>query len=112
MGQKVNPVGFRVGIHRGWSSNWFVNKKDVAPLIEEDHRLRTFLKKELSGAGVSKVDISRKADQIQIEIFTARPGVVVGKGGAGIETLSQKIRSMLNRTGLDVKISILPDQRG
>lgn len=111
MGQKVNPVGFRVGIHRGWASNWFVQKKDVAPLIEEDHRLRTYLKKELAGAGVSKVEISRKADQIQIEIYTARPGVVVGKGGQGIETLSQKLRAMLNRTGLDIKINILEVNR-
>ena len=93
MGQKVNPVGFRVGIHRGWASNWFVQKKDVAPLIEEDYRLRTFLKKELAGAGVSKVEISRKADHITVDIFTARPGVVVGKGGQGIETLSQKSKA-------------------
>ncbi|MBS1990286.1 MAG: 30S ribosomal protein S3 [Cyanobacteria bacterium SZAS LIN-3] len=111
MGQKVNPVGFRVGIHRGWASNWFVQKKDVAPLIEEDHRLRQYLKKELAGAGVSKVEISRKADQVQIDIYTARPGVVVGKGGAGIETLSAKLRSMLNRVGLDIKINILEVNR-
>lgn len=107
MGQKVNPVGFRVGIHRGWASNWFVQKKDVAPLIEEDARLRAYLKKELSGAGCSKVEISRKADQVTIDIYTARPGVVVGKGGQGIENLSQKLRAMLNRTGLDIKINIL-----
>ena len=111
MGQKVNPVGFRVGIHRGWASNWFVQKKDVAPLIEEDHRLRQYLKKELAGAGVSKVEISRKADQVSIDIFTARPGVVVGKGGAGIETLSQKLRSMFNRVGLEFKINILEVNR-
>ena len=111
MGQKVNPVGFRVGIHRGWASNWFVQKKDVAPLIEEDYRLRTFLKKELAGAGVSKVEISRKADHITVDIFTARPGVVVGKGGQGIETLSQKIKGMIKRVGLDVKINILEVNR-
>ncbi len=111
MGQKVNPNGFRVGIHRGWASNWFVQKKDVAPLIEEDHRLRAYLKKELAGAGCSKVEISRKADQITIDIYTARPGVVVGKGGQGIENLSQKLRSMLNRQGLDIKINILEVNR-
>jgi small subunit ribosomal protein S3 len=111
LGQKVNPVGFRVGIHRGWASNWFVQKKDVAPLIEEDHRLRQYLKKELAGAGVSKVEISRKADQVQIDIYTARPGVVVGKGGSGIETLSAKLRAMLNRVGLDIKINILEVNR-
>jgi len=111
LGQKVNPNGFRLGIHKGWSSNWFVTKKDVAPLIEEDHRLRAFLAKELTGAGVSKVEIERKADQIQINIYTARPGVVVGKGGQGIENLTGKIKGLLNRTGLDIRINILEINR-
>ncbi len=111
MGQKVNPNGFRLGIHRGWRSNWFVNKKDVPALMEEDYRIRRFLKKELSNAGVSKVDISRKADQIQLDIFTARPGVVVGKGGQGIETLSARLKGLLNRTGVDIRINILEINR-
>ncbi len=111
MGQKVNPNGFRLGIHKGWSSNWFVQKRDVAPLIEEDHRLRAYLEKELAGAGASKVEISRKADQIQIDIYTARPGVVVGKGGQGIENLSGKLKGLLNRTGLDIRINILEINR-
>lgn len=111
MGQKVNPNGFRLGIHRGWRSNWFVNKKDVPALMEEDYRIRRFLKKELSNAGVSKVDISRKADQIQLDIYTARPGVVVGKGGQGIETLSQRLKQLLNRTGVDIRINILEINR-
>jgi len=111
LGQKVHPNGFRLGIHKGWSSNWFVTKKDVAPLIEEDHHLRRFLAKELNGAGVSKVEISRKADQIQIDIYTARPGVVVGKGGQGIENLTTKIKGLLNRTGLDIRINILEINR-
>ncbi len=111
MGQKVNPNGFRLGIHRGWRSNWFVNKKDVPALMEEDYRIRRFLKKELSNAGVSKVDISRKADQIQLDIFTARPGVVVGKGGQGIETLSARLKELLHRTGVDIRINILEINR-
>ncbi len=111
MGQKVHPNGFRVGIHKGWQSNWIVGKKEVAPLIEEDNRLRRFLTKELEGAGVSKLEISRKVDQITIDIYTARPGVVVGKGGAGIETLAGKIREMLHRKGLDVRINILEINR-
>ncbi len=111
MGQKVHPVGFRLGIHKGWSSNWFVQKKDIGFHIEEDNRIRTYLKKELSNAGVSKIDISRKADQIQIEIYTARPGVVVGKGGQGIETLHQKVKAMLNRVGVEVRINILEINR-
>ena len=111
MGQKVNPNGFRLGIHRGWRSNWFVQKRDVAALVEEDQRIRTYLKKELGNAGVSKVEISRKADQIQLEIFTARPGVVVGKGGQGIETLHEKVKALLSRTGLDIRINILEINR-
>jgi small subunit ribosomal protein S3 len=111
VGQKVNPNGFRVGVHRGWHSNWFVQKRDIAPLVQEDAQIRRFLKKELHNAGVSQIDISRKADQIQIEIYTARPGVVVGKGGAGIETLHQKVKALLNRQGLDVKINILEINR-
>jgi small subunit ribosomal protein S3 len=111
LGQKVNPNGFRLGIHRGWRSNWFVQKKDVAALVEEDHRIRVYLKKELSNAGVSKVEISRKADQIQLDIFTARPGVVVGKGGQGIETLHEKVKALLSRTGLDIRINILEINR-
>lgn len=107
MGQKVHPRGFRVGIHQGWSSNWIVNTKDIPALIEEDHRIRNFLKKELQNAGVSKVEIGRKADQIQIDIYTARPGVVVGKGGQGLETLHLKVKDMLGRTGIEVKINIL-----
>ncbi len=113
MGQKVHPAGFRLGIHRGWSSSWFENKKDVPAFIAEDHRIRQYLKRELSNAGVSKVDISRKGktDQIQIDIYTARPGVVVGKGGQGIETLHQKIKALLNRPGLDIRINILEINR-
>ena len=111
MGQKVNPNGFRLGIHRGWRSNWFVQKRDIAALVEEDHRIRSYLKKELANAGVAKVEISRKADQIQIEIFTARPGVVVGKGGQGIEALHEKVKALLSRTGLDIRINILEINR-
>lgn len=111
MGQKVSPNGFRLGIHRGWHSNWFVQKRDVAALVEEDHRIRHFLKKELQNAGVSNIDISRKADQISIEIYTARPGVVVGKGGQGIETLHQKVKALLARPGLDIRINILEINR-
>lgn len=107
MGQKVHPNGFRVGVHRGWSSNWFVGKSEFPYLIEEDNRIRLFLKKELTNSGVSKIDIARKADQILIDIYTARPGVVVGKGGQGVEGLHDKIKTMLNRVGVDIRVNIL-----
>jgi small subunit ribosomal protein S3 len=111
LGQKVNPNGFRLGIHKGWASNWFVNKKDLPALVQEDHTIRRYIKKELQNAGVSKIDIGRKADQILIDIYTARPGVVVGKGGQGIEALHQKVKGMLNRQGLDIRINILEINR-
>jgi len=111
LGQKVNPNGFRLGVHRGWRSNWFVQTRDVPALIEEDQRIRVYLKKELANAGVSRVEISRKAEQIQLDIFTARPGVVVGKGGQGIETLHQKVKDLLSRKGLDIRINILEINR-
>jgi len=79
--------------------------------MEEDNRIRVYLKKELSNAGVSKVEISRKADQIQLDIYTARPGVVVGKGGQGIETLSLKLKALIARTGVDIRINILEINR-
>lgn len=112
MGQKVNPNGFRLGIHRGWNSNWLFSKKHLPAYIEEDYVIRMFLKKELTNAGVSKVEIGRKVgDQLQIDIYTARPGVVVGKGGQGIENLQQKVSQLLNRRGMDIRINILEVSR-
>lgn len=111
MGQKVHPIGFRVGIHKGWSSNWFVATKEFPSLIKEDQEIRKYLKRELANAGVSRVDLGRKADHITIDIFTARPGVVVGKGGEGIEKLHAKVKSMINRPGIDIKINILEVNR-
>jgi small subunit ribosomal protein S3 len=110
LGQKVHPRGFRVGIHQGWSSNWFFSTKEIPAYIEEDNRIRKFLKKELQNAGVSKIEINRKADQIGIDIYTARPGVVVGKGGAGLETLHIKVRALVGRP-VEVKINILEINR-
>ncbi|MBI4533631.1 MAG: 30S ribosomal protein S3, partial [Candidatus Melainabacteria bacterium] len=112
MGQKVSPNGFRLGIHRGWLSNWLFPKKYLPAYLEEDYVIRLFLRKELTNAGVSKVEIGRKVgDQIQIDIYSARPGVVVGKGGAGIESLQQKVASLLHRPHMDIRINILEINR-
>jgi len=112
LGQKVHPVGFRLGIHKGWMSNWLFPKKAWPIYLEEDYLIRRFLKRELQNAGVSKVEIDRKVgDQLQIDIYTARPGVVVGKGGQGIENLQQKVRTLLNRPGIDIRINILEINR-
>jgi small subunit ribosomal protein S3 len=84
MGQKINPIGFRLGITQEHRSRWFADSKQYPELLQEDHTIREYVRKELSNAGISKVRIERKADQVDLEIHTARPGVVVGRGGAGI----------------------------
>ena len=84
MGQKVNPHGLRVGVIKDWDSKWYA-EKDFADYLVEDNKIRTFLKKKLYSAGVSKIEIERASDRVKIIIFTAKPGVVIGKGGAEIE---------------------------
>ena len=84
MGQKVNPHGLRVGVIKDWDSKWYA-EADFADCLIEDHKIRTFLKKRLYSAGVSKIEIERASDRVKIIIYTAKPGVVIGKGGAEIE---------------------------
>ena len=84
MGQKVNPIGFRVGFNRAWRSMWYANKKDFPTLIYEDAMIRRFIKKKLEGAAVSKVTIERAANRVRVNIHTARPGIVIGKSGRRI----------------------------
>ena len=92
MGQKVNPVGFRTGVILSWRSRWFVKGRQFAKNIKEDHILRDYIKKKLEGAGVSKIEIERKADNIKCIIHTSRPGIVIGKKGVGIDSLSLAIQ--------------------
>jgi small subunit ribosomal protein S3 len=87
MGQKIHPVGFRLGITQEHKSRWFADARQYPELLQEDHQIREYIRKNLSNAGISDVRIERKADQIDLEVFTARPGVVVGRGGSGIEAL-------------------------
>ena len=84
MGQKVNPHGLRVGVIKDWGSKWYA-EKDFADYLVEDHKIRVFLKKKLYSAGVSKIEIERASDRVKIIIYTAKPGVVIGKGGSEIE---------------------------
>ena len=86
MGQKVNPHGMRVGIIKDWNSKWYA-EADFSDNLVEDYNIRKFLKKKLYSAGVSKIDIERASDRVKIIIFTAKPGIVIGKGGAEIEKL-------------------------
>ena len=95
MGQKVNPIGLRVGINRTWESRWFAKGEEYADLLHEDLRIREFLKKELKNASVSRIIIERPHKKCRITIHTARPGVVIGKKGADIEKLRRKISKMV-----------------
>ena len=81
MGQKVNPHGLRVGVIKDWDSKWYA-EADFADLLVEDYNIRTYLKKKLYAAGVSKIEIERASDRVKVIIYTAKPGVVIGKGGA------------------------------
>ena len=104
MGQKVNPIGFRIGINRTWDSRWFANKDNYANLLHEDLELRSFLQQRLQQAGLSKVVIERPAKRARVTIHTARPGVVIGKKGADIEALRLELA---RRTGGDVSLNIV-----
>jgi small subunit ribosomal protein S3 len=96
LGQKVNPIGLRLGITRSWESNWYADK-DYAKFLIEDHKIRKFLKKRLFHAGVSKIHISRTGDKVRIKIFTARPGIVIGKKGIEIESLKNDLDRLVHR---------------
>lgn len=93
MGQKVNPIGFRLGIIKTWESRWF-GGKNYAHYIFEDHKLRQFVKQKLYHAGVSRIEIERSAKRIRLRIFTARPGIVIGKKGAEIALLKKEIEKL------------------
>ncbi len=92
MGQKVNPIGLRVGVIRSWDSRWFAKGPEYAKNIAEDFKIRKYVMKQLSHAGVSKVEIERAAQKVKVIISTARPGVVIGKKGAGIDALKLRLQ--------------------
>lgn len=97
MGQKVNPHGARVGVIFDWSTRWYSGKKDFANNLVEDYNLRKMLKEKYYQTGISRIDIERSANRITINIFTAKPGMIIGRGGDGIEALKKDIDKMLGR---------------
>ena len=97
MGQKVNPNGFRVGVIRDWNTRWYASKKDFADYLLEDKAIRDFLKKTYFEAGISKISIERAANKVNVSIHTARPGMLIGKGGAGIENIKAQVTKIANR---------------
>ena len=98
MGQKVNPIGLRLGINRNWESRWFPNFKTAPAALGEDHKIRTFLKKELYYAGVSNIIIERTVKRLRVTIVAARPGIIIGKKGADIEKLKTNLQKLIGKT--------------
>lgn len=115
MGQKINPIGFRLGITKDHQSRWFADPSRYPELLQEDHKLRQYIENKLgrnaqNNAGISEVKIERKADQIDLEVRTARPGVVVGRGGQGIEALRSGLQKELGGNR-QIRINVVEVQR-
>ena len=98
MGQKVNPHGLRVGIIKDWDSKWYADKKTFNEYLVEDNKIREFVKKKLFISGVSKIEIERAANRIKLTVYTAKPGMVIGKGGSGVEELRLDIEKMTKKS--------------
>ena len=110
MGQKVNPHGLRVGVIKDWNSKWYA-EGDFAEYLAEDHKIRTFLKKRLYTSGVSEIEIERASDRVKITIFTAKPGIVIGKGGAEIEKIKKELKAITDKKLIvDIKEVKRPDR--
>ena len=106
MGQKVNPIGFRLGITRDWTSKWYASTKNFPAHVYTDHLVREFLKKRLVEASVSRIQIERAARKVNITIHTARPGIVIGKKGEDIEKLRGQVAKIMKMVQTDVRINI------
>ncbi len=107
MGQKVHPVGFRVGVNKTWKSRWYADKT-YGQFLHEDLRIRKFIKERLFHAGISRVEIERTAERIRVFIHTARPGIIIGKKGAEVEKLKSELMGMTNK---DIQLEILEVRR-
>jgi small subunit ribosomal protein S3 len=114
MGQKVNPHGLRVGIIKDWDSKWYADKNNFDELLIEDYKIREYVKKKLFIAGISRIEIERAANRIKLSIHTAKPGMVIGKGGSGVEALRKEIEKMTKKNVIvnveEVKVAELDAQ--
>ncbi len=97
MGQKVNPNGFRVGVIRDWNTRWYASKKDFSDFLIEDKKIRDFVKKTYFAAGIANITIERAANKVNISIYTARPGMLIGKGGIGIEEIKKSVSNLIGK---------------
>ena len=110
MGQKVHPIGFRLAVNRNWDSRWYASKKDFSAYVKEDHDIRAFITEKLRNAAVLRIFIERSADLVRVKIFTARPGVVIGRKGQELDRLSAQLNKKVGREiMLDVKEVKRPD---
>ena len=98
MGQKVHPTGYRIAVIEPWRSRWYANKKDYGRLLTEDHRIRTFIKKEFKSAGIPRIEIERTSEAVNVIVHTARPGVLVGRKGIRVEQLKKELQQMTGTT--------------
>jgi small subunit ribosomal protein S3 len=103
LGQKIHPVGFRIGVNRDWESKWYANKKDFPGLLVEDAKIRRFIKRNLNAAGISKVEIERAAQKVRLTLFTAKPGIIIGRGGKGADDLRLHLERM---TGKQIHVNV------
>ena len=111
MGNKINPTGLRLGITQEHRSKWFATSKTYPILLQEDYKIRSFIQKKYSAAGISDVLIARKADQLELELKTARPGVIVGRQGSGIEELRSGIQKTIGDRTRQVRINVVEVER-
>ena len=111
MGQKVNPHGMRVGIIKDWDSRWYADDKHFSDMLVEDHKIREFLKKKLEQAGISKIEIERASGRVKVTVYSAKPGVVIGKGGAEIENTKKQLQKLTaDKVVLEIKEIKRPDK--
>ncbi|MDR7416325.1 MAG: 30S ribosomal protein S3 [Armatimonadota bacterium] len=103
MGQKVHPVGLRIGIIRDWESRWFGTNKNFADQLHEDLRIRRYIKEKMFRAGISRIEIERQGNRIRVTVHTARPGILIGRGGVGIDALRQELSAL---TGKEVQVNV------
>ena len=105
MGQKTNPIGFRLSVNKGWTSIWFADKNNFAESLEEDVNIRKYIAYRLPNAGISKVEINRTSKKVSITIHTARPGIVIGRGGEEVNKLKKELRQLTNKKDAQINIS-------
>ncbi|HEX4147595.1 MAG TPA: 30S ribosomal protein S3, partial [Pirellulales bacterium] len=103
MGQKVHPVGFRTGIMIGWKSRWYASKKEFGELLLEDFKLRKFIKEKYRFAGIPKIEIERTRDEVKVILYSARPGIIIGRKGQEVERLQGELQELIGRR-VNIKI--------